>query len=409
MKLRRWGFVSIAVTCWLIVLPSQMRAQATQAKGDTVKIGVLAVFSSFGADYSGNGAVLSVQMAVDDFGGKVNGKPIEVLSADTQQKADVASSIVREWFDRDNVDVVVDVPSSPVALAISDIAKERNKVVFLNDAGSNLLSGKRCAPTVFQWTFDSYNVSVGTVRALTKRGYKSWYFLVSDMAYGHDLFRYGSNAVKESGGDVVGSVEHPMNNNDFSSQLLQAQASKAAVIAMADGPPDNLNAVKQATQFRIREHGKVIAPFQFGITDVHSLGLDTAQGLIYTTGFYWDMDADTRAFAKRYFDKMKVMPNWYDASLYSAVTDYLKAVKAAKSTDGIAVAAKIRELPVVDFMAKHGTVRPDNRMSYPLYLVQVKSPQESKYAWDYLKILATITPEEGYLPLAESECPMVKK
>jgi branched-chain amino acid transport system substrate-binding protein len=374
-----------------------------------IKIGVLSVIAAGGADYSGKGALVAAHLAVEDFGGNIGGAPIEIINGDTLQKADIASTIVREWFDRDNVDVVVDVPNTSVALAIMELARERNKVVLVSDATSMQITGKRCAPTAINWVLDSYNLAYGTTRAILKRGVDTWFFSVTDLTFGRDLLNFANQALKDGGGKSLGYVTHPYNTPDLSSFLIKAQASQAKAVALADAPPDNLNAIKQAREFQIPQGGQNLIPYILEITDVHSLGLEVAQGMLLTTGFYWDLDDDTRAFAKRYFERVNAMPNMFQAGVYSSVLHYLKAVRAANSKDGRTVIAKMRELPVNDFFAKGGRIREDNRLIYTMYLAQVKTPSESKYAWDYFNILSKIPVEEGFLPLTDSECEFAKK
>lgn len=376
---------------------------------DTIKIGVLTVFQTYGADYGGKGSMVAAQMAVDDFGGKIDGKTIQLVSGDTQQKTDVASAIARKWYDEDHVDAIVDVPNSAVALAVLGIARQRNKIMVTTEGGSTLISGKECAPTVMQWVFDTYNLAAGTARAILKRGGKTWFFMTADFAFGHDLANVASAIVKAGGGQVLGSVQNPVNTPDLSPFILKAQQSGAKIIGLAEGPPDNFNAVKQGREFGVQQGGQTMVPLLATIADINGVGLEAAQGMLLTTGWYWDMDEASRTWAKRYYAQMHSMPTEYHAGLYSAVTHYLKAVKAAHTTDGLAVAAKMHELPVEDFFAKHGVVRPDGRMAYPMLLVQVKSPAESKYPWDYYKVLDSIPVQDAFLPLKDSECPLAKK
>jgi branched-chain amino acid transport system substrate-binding protein len=373
----------------------------------SVKLGILTVFDAFGSDYAGRGSLVAARLAVADAGGTVAGKPIEIVSADTLQKPDVASATARRWFERDDVDAIFDLPNSSAALAVAEIARPRNKIVVTGQAGSLAITGSACAPTVMQWVFDSYNLSAGTARAVLRQGGDTWFLLVTDFAFGHDMASTARAVIEAGGGKVLGSVSHPLASPDLSSFLLQAQASRAKIIGLAEGPPDTINAIKQGSEFGIADGGQTLVPFLAEITDIHALGLPAAQGMMLTTGFYWDMDDETRAWSKRYFEEMHVMPTMFQAGLYSAIRHYLKAVAAADTTDGLAVAAKMRELPVEDFFAKHGEVRADGRMAYPMYLMQVKSPAESKYPWDYFRVLETIPVADAFRPLSESDCPLV--
>jgi branched-chain amino acid transport system substrate-binding protein len=397
---------TLVLICCCVVSVSTVSRSEIQS--NRVKIGVLTVFEAFGSDYAGKGSLVAAQMAVDDFGGKVNGKPIEIVSADTLQKADIASTYARKWYDQDQVDAIFDVPNSAVALAVLEIARQRNKIMVTGQAGSTRISGKNCAPTVMQWVFDTYNLSAGTARAVLKRGGDSWFFMVTDYAFGHDLANAAIAAIRQGGGKVLGQVQHPINTADMSSFILQAQQSKAKIIGLAEGPPDNFTAIKQGREFGVAEGSQTMVPFLAAISDIHAVGLAAAQGLILTTGWYWDMDESSRAWANRYFSQMHTMPTEFHAGLYSAITHYLKAVKAADTTEGTAVAAKMHELPVEDMFAKTGHVRPDGRMAYRMLLVKVKAPAESKYPWDYYTVLNSIPVEEAFAPLQDSECPLVK-
>jgi branched-chain amino acid transport system substrate-binding protein len=395
----------ILICCGTVGAPA---ASWSEIASPTVKIGILTVFEAYGADYAGKGSLVAAQMAVDDFGGKINGRPIEIVSADTLQKADLASTIARKWYDQDHVDAIFDVPNSAVALAVLEIARERNKIMVTGQAGSTRISGKNCAPTVMQWVFDTYNLSAGTARAVLKHGGDSWFFLETDYTFGHDLAAAASAAVQEGGGKVLGKALHPLNTPDLSSFILQAQQSKAKIIGLAEGPPDNFTAIKQGREFGVAQGGQTMVPFLAAISDIHAVGLAAAQGLFLTTGWYWDMDEQSRAWANRYFSQMHKMPTEFHAGLYSAITHYLKAVKAADTTEGTTVAAKMHALPVEDMFAKTGHVRPDGRMAYHMLLVQVKSPEQSKYPWDYYTVLNAIPIEDAFLPLKDSECPLVK-
>jgi len=385
-------------------------AQA-QYSDNKIKIGVLTDLSGTYSDLAGKGTIVAAQMAIDDFGGKVNGVPIELISADHQNKADIASSIARKWYDTEQVDVIAELVTTAAAIAVREVSKEKGKVDLVSGAASTPLTNDKCSPTGFHWTYDTYALAAGTGNAVVKQGGKTWFFLTADYAFGHNLQAQTERVVKANGGEVKGSVRHPFPNADFSSFLLQAQASGAQIIGLANAGADTINAIKQAKEFGITQGGQKLAGLLVFITDIHSLGLDTAQGMVLTTGFYWDMDDGTRAWSKRWSEKMGggKMPSMVHAGVYSQVMHYLKAAAAAKTDDGIKVADKMREIPIADFFAKNGHLRPDGRMVHDMYLAEVKKPSESKGPWDYYKILRTIPGDEAYQPLAESTCPLVKK
>ncbi|MBF0391568.1 MAG: ABC transporter substrate-binding protein [Alphaproteobacteria bacterium] len=388
-----------------------MMAGAAQAQisDNKVKIGVLTDLSGTYSDLSGQGSVVAAEMAVADFGGKVKGAAVEVVSADHQNKADISSAIARKWYDSEGVDVITDLVTSAVALAVREVARERKKIDIVSGAASTALTGKACSETGFHWAYDTYAMAVGTGKAVVKQGGDSWFFLTADYAFGHALEGDTAAVVKENGGKVVGQVRHPFPNADFSSFLLQAQASKSKIIGLANAGQDTINAIKQAKEFGITDSGQSLASLLIFITDIHSLGLDTAKDLLMTTGFYWDADDESRAFAKRFKEKTGKMPTMIHAGVYSSVMQYLKAIDAAGTDDGVAVSAKLREMPVKDFFAKDGKVRADGRMIHDMYLAQVKKPAESKQPWDYLKVVRTIPGDEAYRPLEKGDCPLVKK
>ena len=390
-----------------IILPGEAAVQA-QTPNKPIKIGVLSDMSSLYADQAGVGSVEAAKMAIEDAGGTFGGQPIELVSADHQHKTDVGTSIVRHWFDVDGVDVVVDMPNSAVALAVQQIVKEKNKIALYATAATTELTGKQCSPNGIQWVYDAYSNAAGLAKALVAKGDKSWYFLTVDYALGISLQNEASKAITALGGTVVGSARHPLNNSDFSSFLLQAQASNAKVIALANGGSDTINSLKQATEFGLTKDHLIVAPLVY-ISDIHSMGLPVAQGLTFVEGFYWDLNDDTRAWSKRFFERRKAMPTMTHAGVYSEVSHYLKAVKAAGTSDSQAVLAKMREMPVDDFFSRGGIIRKDGRMVHDMLLVQVKTPAESKYPWDYYKVLATISGDQAFRPIADSECPMVKQ
>jgi len=383
---------------------------AAQLSDNLLKIGVLNDQSGTYSDLSGKGSVEAVKMAVEDFGGKVLDMPIEVVFADHQNKPDIGANIVNEWIDVGKVDMVIDLPTTSVCLAVQEICKNKNRIDIISTGASVILTNQNCSPTGFHWTYDNYALAKGTGLAMVKDGGDSWFFLTADYAFGHDLEKTTAEAVTKAGGKVLGSVRHPFPNNDFSSFLLQAQASGAKVIGLANAGGDTINAIKQSAEFGITQAGQRLAGLLVFISDVHSLGLQTAQGLVVTTGFYWDYNDETRAWSKRWSERMGGrMPTMSQAGCYSGALHYLKAVQAAGTDEAKAVAAKMRELPVNDFFAKNGKVREDGRMVHDMYLAQVKSPDESKSPWDYYKILRVIPGDEAYKPLADTECPFLKK
>jgi branched-chain amino acid transport system substrate-binding protein len=383
-------------------------AQA-QISDDVVKIGVLSDMSGLYSDLAGQGSVIAAQMAVKDFGGTVAGKPIQIVSADHLNKPDVGSAIARQWFDQDKVDAIADVPTSSVALAVQDIAKERGKVFLISGAGSSDLTNKSCSPTGVHWTYDTYALAQGTGGALVAQGGNSWFFITADYAFGHALESDATAVIKAAGGKVLGSANVPLNTADFSSYLLQAQTSKAKVIGLANAGGDTINSIKQAAEFGITAGGQQLAGLLIFISDVHSLGLKVAQGLVLTESFYWDQNDETRAWSKRFMAEAKKVPTMVQAGVYGAVTHYLKAIEAAKSDDGKTVVAKMKEMPINDFMTKNGKIREDGRVIRDMYLFQVKTPGESKGEYDYYKQLAVIPGDVAARPLSTSECPLVKK
>jgi branched-chain amino acid transport system substrate-binding protein len=387
------------------------RAQGRGSVSDNaVKIGVLTDMSGVFSDISGPGAVEAVKMAVEDFGGKVLGAPIEVLSADHQNKADIASNLARQWFDTQQVDVAADLMNSAVALAVLDLSQQKNKVAIVNGASTSRVTNENCIETGVHYTWDTYAISNGTARAVVRNGGDSWYFITADFAYGHALEKDTADIVKSVGGRVIGSVRHPTNSSDFGSFLLQAQASGAKVIALANGGTDTINAIKQANEFQVGSSGgQSLVGLAINLNDTRSLGLDVAKGLVLTEAFYWDMDEQTRAWSKRFLERTGKMPTSTQAGNYSSTMHYLRAVEAAGTDEARAVMAKMREMPINDFFARNGKIRIDGRMVHDMYLAQVKSPQESKYEWDFYKILSVIPGDEAFLPLEQSKCPLVKR
>src|SRR6201992_2800537 len=383
------------------------------AQDKVVKIGSLSDQSGLYADLGGPGSTLAAQMAVEDSGLTAKGWKIDVISGDHLNKPDVGVNIAKQWFDVDKVDAIVDVPNSGVALAVSNVVKDKNGVLIDSAAGTSDLTNAQCTPNTVHWTFDTYMLAHGTGAALTKAGGDSWFFLTADYAFGAALERDTTTAVQAAGGKVIGGVKHPLNTADFSSFLLQAQASKAKVIGLANAGGDTTNAIKQAAEFGLTAGGQKLAGLLMFISDINSLGLNTAQGLNLTEPFYWDMNDQTRAFAKRFQAKMtnKSMPTAGHAGVYAGTLHYLKALEALGGNphDGAKVVAKMKEMPTDDPLFGKGTIRADGRKIHPAYLFEVKKPSESKYPWDYYKLVATIPADEAWLPLEKSVCPLVKK
>jgi branched-chain amino acid transport system substrate-binding protein len=397
----------------LIACAGLALATPALAQDKTVKLGVLNDMSSLYADIGGPNSVVAVKMAVEDSGLAAKGWKIDVLTADHQNKPDVGVNIARQWIDVDKLDAVVDTPTSSVALAVSNLVKEKNSILINSGGASADITGKACTPNTLSVTYDTYMLANGTGKALTKAGGDSWFFLTADYAFGHALERDTAATVTANGGKVLGGVKHPLNTSDFSSFLLQAQSSKAKVIGLANAGGDTTNAIKQAAEFGIVAGGQKLAALLLFINDVHSLGLRTAQGLTFTESFYWDMNDNTREWSKR-FQKLSpkgTMPSMTVAGLYSGVLHYLKTLETmgGNSHDGAKVVAKMKELPTDDPLFGKGTIRIDGRKLLPAYLFEVKKPEESKYPWDYYKLIATIPAEEAARPLSESECPLVKK
>jgi branched-chain amino acid transport system substrate-binding protein len=375
-----------------------------------IKIGVMNDMSGTYADLTGPGSVVAAQMAVEDFGAAAKGMKVEIVGADHQNKPDIGSNVVRTWIDVDKVDVIVDVPTSSVALAVNQIVKDKNKVFLVSGAAASDLTGKACSPNTIHWTYDTWALANGTGNAIVKTGGKSWFFLTADYAFGHALERDTAAVVEKNGGKVAGRVRHPFPATDFSSFLLQAQSSKAQIIGLANAGADTTNAIKQASEFGIVQGGQNLAALLIFISDVKALGLKTAQGLVFTEAWYWDLNDANRDFAKRFAPRNKgIYPSMIHAGVYSAVTHYLKAVEALKSdADGAAVVRKMKEMPTDDKLFGKGTIRADGRKIHDMYLFEVKKPAESKGPWDLYHLRATIPAAEAFRPLAEGGCPLVK-
>lgn len=378
-----------------------------QISDNVVKVGVLTDLSGPAATPTGTGSVVAAQMAADDFGGSVAGKPIVIVSADHQIKPDVGSAIARRWYDVEQVDVIVDVPVSAVGLAVQNVAKEKKKMLIVHSTGTADFHGKFCSPYTMQWVFDTRALAVGTAQEVVKRGGDTWFFLTADYAFGHSLEQQASEVIRANGGKVLGAVRHPFATPDLSSFILQAQASKAKIIGIASGPPDNTNAIKLAGEFGVFQGGQQLAGLLVVITDIHALGLQAAQGLILTTSFYWDMDEKTREWSKRFFAKQNRMPTMWQAGVYSSVMDYLKAIEKIGTDEPLKVAEQMRARPVEDFFSRNGRLRSDGLMVHDLVLVQVKKPEESHYPWDYYHVLTHIPGDQAFGP-PDPACPIAK-
>jgi branched-chain amino acid transport system substrate-binding protein len=400
----------VAAAALAVAAMSGARAQSSEGiSDDVVKIGMIEDMSSIYAEITGIGAVTAARMAVDDFGGKVLGKAIELVHADHQNKPDIASTTAREWFDSQHVDALMDVAASATALAAVEVAKQKNKIVVLNGPGAARITNEACSPISVHYTFDNYALSHGTGAAMVKAGYDTWFFVTADYAFGHDLEQNTAAVVSARGGKVVGEVRVPINTSDFSSALLQAQSSKAKVVGLANAGADTINAIKQAAEFGIVKGGQKIAGLLVFVNDVNSLGLEVAQGMLLTNAFYWDRDDATRAWSQRYLKVMKRMPNMVQAGIYSATLHYLHAVEAAGTDATGPVMAKMKATPINDFFARDGRIREDGRMVHDMYLYEVKPPRESQGPWDFYKPVATIPAAEAFAPLSESRCSLIKK
>src|ERR1700730_6924397 len=397
----------ILLACLATLLVFSSGLARAQISDDVVKIGVLTDLSGPAATATGPGSVAAAQMAVDDFGGKVLGKPITVISADHQIKPDVAAGIARQWYDVDQVDLIVDETVSAVGLSEQNVANDRKKLFITHSTGTADFHGKFCSPYPMQWVFDTHALAVGTAQEVTKRGGDTWFFLTADYAFGHALERDASQVITQNGGKVVGSVAQSFATPALSLFILQAQTWKAKIVGIASGPPDNVNAIKLGGEFGIFQGGQQMAGLLVLITDVNALGLKAAQGLLLTTSFYWDMDDKTREWSKRFFAKMNQMPTMWQAGIYSSVMHYLKAIQAVGTDEPLKVAAKMRDMPVEDFFSRNGRLREDGLMVHDLMLVQVKKSEESKYPWDYYQILTRIPGEAAFGP-PNPACPLVK-
>jgi branched-chain amino acid transport system substrate-binding protein len=405
--MRRREFITLlgsAATTWAVAA----RARA-EISGGVVKLGVLTDETGVLSAPSGQGSIEATRMAVEDFGGKAAGKPIEIIHADHQNKTDIGAAIARRWIDIEGVDAIVDVPNSAIVLAVQEITKEKNRVLLVSTAATADLTGKACSPVGVHWTWDTYAVAASAAKAIVLQGGDSWFFLTADYAFGHAMQRDATRFIEASGGKVIGSVRHPLGTTDFASFLLQAQSSRAKIVGLANGGSDMTNSIKQAAEFGIARGGQRLAALSAVITDVHAVGLADAQGLLLAESFYWDRTEESRQWSKRFFARRGVMPTQMQAGVYSAVTHYLKAVDALGSDEAKAVVARMRDMPIHDFFADRGFLRADGRMVHDMYLVEVKKPEESHYPWDYYKILKVIPGEEAFRPMSEGGCPLLAK
>ena len=389
---------------------AQSKAGGPKLSDGVVRIGVLTDMSGLYSDLGGAGSVLAAKMAIDDFKAAEKGKafPIELVSADHQNKADIGAQKAREWYDTQGVDMITDALNSAVALSVAKLTAEKKRILIDTGAASTRLTNEDCSPYTVHYVYDTYSLANGTGNAIVKGGGKTWFFLTADYAFGHSLESDTSNVVKAGGGQVLGAVRHPLNASDFSSFLLQAQSSKAQVVGLANAGGDTINSIKAANEFGLTKTQSLAGLLVF-ITDIHSLGLQIAQGMMLTDGWYWDQNDDSRKFGKRYFEQMRKMPSMNQAGVYSAVTTYLKAIQAAGTDDADAVMAQMKKMKINDMFTKNGYIRADGRMVHDMYLMQVKKPSESKYPWDYFTVKATIPAEQAFLPLAQSKCSLVKK
>jgi len=392
--------------CGLIAALSPPASAETPAT--PLKIGLIGDFQSVYSDIGGPGNVEATRMAIEEFGGTMFGKPIELITADPQNKPDLAGALARKWYENEGVDMIIDMPTSATALAGMEMSKQFEKIMIVTDAASSDITGKSCSPYTVHWTYDTYANAHTVGSAIVKNGGTTWFFITADYLFGHSIERDTGDVVRAAGGTVVGSARHPLNTADFSSFLLQAQSSKAKIVGLANGGSDTINAIKQAAEFGIVAGGQNLAGIVMFISDIHSLGLKLAQGLIITEAYYWDLNDKTRAFGKRFFERMKRMPTMNQAATYSATLHYLNAVKAAGTKETKPVLAKMRETPVRDAFTDNGVLREDGRMVHSMFLFEVKTPEESKAPWDYYKVLAEVPGDQAFRPMKDGGCPLIK-
>jgi branched-chain amino acid transport system substrate-binding protein len=410
MQTIRGAAAALAATLAFLAGAAPLPA-AAQVSDEVVRVGVLTDLTGTYADFAGPGSVLAARMAAEDHGGRALGKPIEVTGADHQNKPDVGAALARRWVDTERVDMIIDMPNSAVALAVQQVGRERNRIIINASAASTEITGRQCSPVGFHWVSDSYALSNGTARAVIGQGGRSWYFLTVDYEGGYALERGSEAVVNAMGGRVMGRARHPLNTPDFSSFLLQAQSSRAQVVALSNAGTDTINAIKQAGEFGLTRGGQRLVGMFVNINDIKALGLATAQGVVATEAWYWDRDDESRAFARRFADRHRggAVPSQYQAGVYSAVRHWLKAIEAAGTDEATTVAAKMRALPVDDMFTRGGRVREDGRHVHDMYLVEVKKPEESQGPWDLYRILATVPAEQAFRPLSEGGCPLVRQ
>jgi branched-chain amino acid transport system substrate-binding protein len=405
---RAW-VVALSIATTMGCISAAFAQPSGKVSDGVVKIGLLLDMASLYSDITGTGSVTAARMAIDDFGGKVLGKPIELIFADHQNKADIASAKALEWIERGQVDAILDVVASTPSLAVMDAARRKNKIVVLASPAAVTITNEACGPNFVHWTYDTYAMAHGTGEATVKQGYDTWFFLTADYVFGHVLEKNTRDVVTANGGKVLGAVRVPLNTSDFSSFLLQAQASKAKVVGLANAGGDTINSIKQAAEFGIVRGGQKIAGLLVFLNDVHGLGLEVAQGMLLTAAFYWDMNDETRKWSQRFFNLTRRMPNMVQAGQYSTTMHYLRAVEAAGTDETTAVMRRMRSTPINDFFAKNGRIREDGRMVHDMYLFEVKKPSESTGPWDYYKLVATIPGDRAFQPLSESKCSLVKR
>jgi branched-chain amino acid transport system substrate-binding protein len=401
-------FIGRAAAAVTLAAPLLLGVSAFAQQQGPLKIGLLSDFQSVYSDIGGQGNQEAAKMAIEEMGGTMFGQPIEFISADVQNKPDIAASLARKWYENEGVDMIVDLPTSATALAAMEMSKKFEKIMIVTDAASSDITGKSCSPYTAHWTYDTYSNAHTVGSAIVKNGGDTWFFITADYLFGHSIERDTGEVVKANGGKIVGSARHPLNNADFSSFLLQAQSSKAKIIGMANGGGDTINTIKQAAEFGIVAGGQKLAGIVMFISDIHSLGLKMANGLIITEAYYWDLNDRTRAFGKKYYERMKRMPTMNQAATYSATLHYLKAVKAAGTKDTKTVLSKMREMPVRDAFTDNGYLREDGRMVHSMFLFEVKKPEESKAPWDYYKLLAEVPGDQAFRPMKDGGCPLVK-
>lgn len=401
---KKLTLATITSTTLLATTPTWANVSA-----DVIKIGVLTDMSGITADITGKGSLVAAQMAAEEFGNKVLGKPVEIIVGDHQHRTDLGAAMARQWYDTENVDVIVDLPNSSIALAVQHLAKEAKRLVLFSGAGTTQLTNEQCSPYGFHWTYDTHGLAHGTASAVVKNGQKNWFILASDYAFGHSLQKDTTSVVEQGGGRILGAVRHPINLMDFGSYLLQAQSSGAEVIAIANAGNDTINAIKQAGEFGITQSGQNLAAMILMINDVHSLGLNTAQGTYLTTASYWDMNEESRTWSQRFREKTGAMPSMLQAGVYGSVIHYLKAVKQAGTDNADKVAHTMRQMRVNDAFTENAYIREDGKVMRDMYLAKVKTPAESKYDWDYFEIVRKIPSQEAAIPLSESKCTLVKK